>query len=275
MGFIGGTVGYHILKRISKGTEVSYIDSSAYLGKSKIETLLGTDFWSEIQDKAVIDFGCGDGTESVELAQRGARRVIGVDIQERLLKVARSRATSAGVGDRCVFTAQPMEPADLIIAIDSFEHFDDPLAILKIMHDMLDPGGCVVAAFGPTWYHPFGGHLFSVFPWAHLIFTEKALVRWRSDFKTDGATCFGDVEGGLNRMTISRFKRIIKQSPFKLVKLELVPIKRLRPFANRFTREFVTSIVRCKLKPRDQTFETKNLTVGGKYCLISLAVLLY
>jgi hypothetical protein len=58
------------------------------------------------------------------------------------------------------------------------------------MRRMIKPDGCVIAAFGPTWFHPLGGHLFSVFPWAHLIFTERALIRWRSDFKTDGATRF-------------------------------------------------------------------------------------
>jgi hypothetical protein len=54
-----------------------------------------------------------------------------------------------------------------------------------------------------------GGHLFSVFPWAHLIFSEQALIRWRSDFKSDGATRFSEVAGGLNQMTIRRFERLI------------------------------------------------------------------
>ncbi len=52
------------------------------------------------------------------------------------------------------------------------------------MNTLLQPAGEVLVSFGPTWYHPLGGHLFSVFPWAHLIFSEKALIRWRSTFKT-------------------------------------------------------------------------------------------
>ena len=47
-----------------------------------------------------------------------------------------------------------------------------------MMESYLAPGAKVIATFGPTWYHPLGGHLFSVFPWAHLIFTERALLRW-------------------------------------------------------------------------------------------------
>ena len=104
--------------------------------------------------------------------------------------------------------------------------------------------------FWPTWYHPLGGHLFSVFPWAHLVFTEASLIRWRSDFKTDGATRFCEAEGGLNQMTIRRFRSIVAESDFKFAEFEPVPIRKLRIIANRVTREFTTAIVRCKLVPR-------------------------
>ncbi|HST22979.1 MAG TPA: class I SAM-dependent methyltransferase [Blastocatellia bacterium] len=251
MGLIGGTLGYSLLRKISKDGKTGYMDGSVYVNKSKLETLLGNDFWHDIRDKVVIDFGCGTGADSVEMAERGARSVIGIDIQERFLAVAREQARQAGVSDRCTFATRTDERADVIVAIDSFEHFDDPAAILKTMREMIKPDGCVIASFGPTWYHPLGGHLFSVFPWAHLIFTEKALIRWRSDFKSDGATRFNEVEGGLNQMTIRRFQRIVRESPFKFARFEAVPIKKLQRIANRMTREFTTAVIRCKLVPRD------------------------
>ncbi|MGH9845630.1 MAG: class I SAM-dependent methyltransferase [Blastocatellia bacterium] len=212
--------------------------------------MLGPEFWHEIKNKTVIDFGCGVGAEAVEMAEKGAGKVIGVDYQERWLKVAREHAARASVSDRCTFTTHSAEFADIIIAIDSFEHFNDPGGILSQMRGMLNRGGYVLAAFGPTWYHPLGGHLFSVFPWSHLIFTEKALIRWCSDFKTDGATRFSEVAGGLNQMTIRRFERIVEQSQFRFAAFEARPIRQLKPLANRFTREFTTSIVRCKLVPK-------------------------
>ena len=248
---IGGTLGYNLLRKISKDGNTGYMDGSVYANKSKIETLLGNDFWHDIHDKVVIDFGCGTGADSVEMAGRGARSVIGIDIQERHLAAARERAKQSGISDRCTFATKTDERADVIVAIDSFEHFDDPAAILKTMREMIKPDGCVIASFGPTWYHPLGGHLFSVFPWAHLIFTEKALIRWRSDFKSDGATRFQEVEGGLNRMTIRRFEAIVKESPFEFARFETVPIKKLQMMANRLTREFTTAVIRCKLVPRD------------------------
>jgi hypothetical protein len=49
-------------------------------------------------------------------------------------------------------------------------------------------------------------------------------------------------------MTIARFLRILGESPLHVERFELVPIRRLRRFHNRLTREFFTSIVRCRLR---------------------------
>jgi hypothetical protein len=98
----------------------------------------------------------------------------------------------------------------------------------------------------------------SHFPWTisrgagqHLILSEKALIEWRSDFKTDGATRFGEVAGGLNQMTIRRFEKLVEDSPFLLSSLVLVPIRKLRWLHNRWTREFTTAVIRCRLVKMD------------------------
>lgn len=115
------------------------------------------------------------------------------------------------------------------------------------MHGMLKDDGFVLLSFGPTWYHPLGGHLFSVFPWSHLLFSEEAQIQWRSDFKTDGATRFGEVEGGLNKMTIKNFLRLVHESDFRFQSFHLVPIKPLAWAYNRLTRECTTSVIDCTL----------------------------
>lgn len=248
MAVIGGILGYYILRAISP-TEPRGMSGGAYGSQNKLETLLGACLWTDIRDKRVIDFGCGPGVEAVQMAQRGAKYVYGIDTNERWLGIARDYARRAAV-QNVEFAATPPEPADIIISLDAFEHFADPHHILQIMSEMLRPGGYVLAAFGPTWYHPLGGHLFSVFPWAHLIFSEQSLCRWRSHIRNDGAQRFSEVEGGLNKMTIRRFEHLVAQSPFRLEYLETVPIRASRRFHNHFTREFLTAIVRCKLVPR-------------------------
>lgn len=238
---------YRMLKRIAP-SEPTHMDGSAYANRSKLEVLLGPALLDEVRGKDVIDFGCGVGSEAIELA-RVARSVYGLDISARLLEQARARAKAANVEDRCTFgLVPPSHQVDVIVSIDSFEHFGDPAAILATMHDLLRPGGRVVASFGPTWYHPYGGHLFSVVPWAHLVFGERALIRWRDDIRSDGATRFHEVEGGLNQMTIRRFERLVERSPLRLAHLEAVPIRRLARLHNRLTREFTTSIVRCVME---------------------------
>ncbi|MGP8246069.1 MAG: class I SAM-dependent methyltransferase [Bryobacteraceae bacterium] len=237
---------YRILKRISPGAP----DGGAYEGQSKLAVLMGDEFFTKIAGKVVIDFGCGEGAEAVEMAGRGARQVIGIDVREDVLEAARQRAVSAGVQDKCLFALSTKELADIVVSLDAFEHFADPAGVLRIMSTLLEPAGEAILSFGPTWYHPLGGHLFSVFPWAHLIFSEKALIRWRSTFKTDGATRFSEVAGGLNQMTIAKFEELIAGSPLKAASLELVPIKKLRGLHNRLTREFTTAIVRCRLVKR-------------------------
>ncbi|HMF99455.1 MAG TPA: class I SAM-dependent methyltransferase [Vicinamibacterales bacterium] len=253
MAIVGGGLATRILMRLSPTGRggLSQGTPKAYQNQSKLEVLLGPSIWEEIRDKTVIDFGCGEGIEAVELSEHGARHVIGIDLWDYWLWLATERARQHGVSDRCTFA--PMwdgrTRADIIISLDSFEHFDDPAAILTAFQRMLKPDGSVIACFGPTWYHPYGGHLYSIFPWAHFIFTEKALVAWRSTLPNKSAVR-SFRETGLNQMTIARFETLVEQSPFRFASFEAVPIRRLRWAATGLLREFTTSIVRCRLEPR-------------------------
>jgi len=251
MGIIGGQIGYRLLRLVAPRDKSSSSDTVKEIkvcSDTKLSTFFGDDFFDLIKDKVIIDFGCGAGSQSIEMAQKGAKKVIGVDIQEHLLEYATQHAEYMGLAECCVFAKHTDELADVIISKDAFEHFTDPAAILKLMSRLLKPDGYVLASFGPTWLHPYGGHLFSVFPWSHLIFTENAQIMWRSDFKTDGATKFSEVAGGLNQITIAKFENIVATSPFEIEWLEPVPIRGISIFRNKLLRELGSSIVRCKLK---------------------------
>jgi SAM-dependent methyltransferase len=241
------TLEYRLLRWLAPG-EPTHMSGAAYAGKSKLTTLLGSELLDRAREQEVLDFGCGIGTEAMELSQH-AKAVFGLDINERQIEQARSAADERGLNGRCEFGTRV--PAgrrfDVIVSIDSFEHFDDPAAVLKTMRDLLAPSGVVLISFGPTWYHPLGGHLFSIFPWAHLLFSEEALIRWRSDIRSDGATRFSEVEGGLNQMTIRRFERLAHASGLSVEYLETVPIRKLKWAHAGFTREFTTAVVRAVL----------------------------
>lgn len=253
MGIVGGELGYGMLRKIAPLRDATpeqvaaLREGDSNVLNTKLTQYFGDSFFDLIRGKTVLDFGCGVGCQSVELARIGARRVIGLDIQEHVLAEARELARQQSVSEICHFTTSTDELADIIISKDAFEHFSDPAAILQRMSELLKPDGAVLAAFGPTWLHPYGGHLFSVFPWSHLIFTERALIRWRSDFKADGATRFGEVAGGLNQITIRRFERLVEDSPLRFEHLDTIPIRGIHLLKHSLLRELGSSIVCCKL----------------------------
>jgi SAM-dependent methyltransferase len=249
MAFLGGELGYRLLRALWSGP-TDHLSGKAYANKDKLQLVLGLNVYEEFEGKIVVDFGCGEGLEAIRIAQNGAARVIGLDIQEQLLVRARENARKSSVCDRCEFTKSTDEKCDVVVSVDSFEHFDNPAAILGIMRNLLKPNGYVWASFGPTWYHPYGGHVFSPFPWAHLIFTENVLLRRRFDIKRNKVARFKDVPEGLAQLSIRRFQQVVDESGFDFISFEAVPIRKLRFFANPMTREFTTSVVRCKLKPR-------------------------
>ena len=64
--------------------------------------------------------------------------------------------------------------------------------------------------------------------------------------RDDGATSYA--ECGLNRMTVRRFERMVLNSRFHVEFMRPVPIRKLKPLHNRFTREFITAVVQCRLR---------------------------
>ncbi|HLA11557.1 MAG TPA: class I SAM-dependent methyltransferase [Pyrinomonadaceae bacterium] len=249
MGILGGEVGYRLLRNLVKvcpGNEIT----TAYDGLSKMEVFFGPQIWRELANKTVLDFGCEAGVEAIDMAQHGVPRVIGLDIREEPLASARLAAKKAGVEGSCVFTNETDEKVDVIVSLDAFEHFADPIAILDVMRRLLKDNGYVLTCFGPTWYHPLGGHGFSIFPWAHLVFTESVLMRWYREDSGRPVHHFNEVAGGLNQLTIRRFEKIVTESEFEFDSIQAMPIRKLRLISNRLTREFTTAVVKCKLVPK-------------------------
>jgi SAM-dependent methyltransferase len=247
MSIIGGQSAYWLLKtffsRKRSAVEGPLPGKSNYY--ARLTTIVGDASWEQMSSARILDFGCGHGAGIMDLSRRGATRLIGFDNRPEVLEIARQRAVKADLDTRCQFISElpAQECAEFVISIDAFEHFDDPASVLSTMARLLVRGGRVIASFGPTWYHPRGGHLFSPFPWAHLLVSEAALCRWRRDFRDDGAQRFGEVEGGLNQFSIASFERIFRNSDLQLEKFITRPIRGTELFYNRINREFLTSIV--------------------------------
>ncbi|MFA5095648.1 MAG: class I SAM-dependent methyltransferase [Candidatus Paceibacterota bacterium] len=59
--------------------------------------------------KKVLDYGCGNGIHSVFPLKAGAEKLVGIDLSEKSLEVARDRAKSEKVGDRIEFLKMDCE----------------------------------------------------------------------------------------------------------------------------------------------------------------------
>ena len=90
-----------------------------------------------IEGKTVIDIGSGPGHYAVALAARGAARVLGVDFAPGMIEIARQRAASAGVTDRCTFslgdfmTISGDETFDYAIVMGFMDYIEEPRALIE------------------------------------------------------------------------------------------------------------------------------------------------
>jgi SAM-dependent methyltransferase len=98
----------------------------------------------------VLDAGCGDGLLALALAERHPGwRLLGVDLREELLRVARGRALARNLPnvrfERADLTrAVPQDGFDVVLAIECLEEIEDDRAALRVMASSLAPGGMMV-----------------------------------------------------------------------------------------------------------------------------------
>jgi len=64
------------------------------------------------KDKTVLDWGCGNGVHTVPLAAMGAKKVIGIDLSEKLLELGRAKARAAGMKHKIKFLKMDCEKTD-------------------------------------------------------------------------------------------------------------------------------------------------------------------
>jgi len=102
--------------------------------------------------ETVLDYGCGPGNDVVGFAVHSeARRVIGMDVSDTALRLARHRLALHGIGDERVSLVRlsdrrheiPLDDAsvDFVSSQGVIHHTSDPLAILRELHRVLRPGG--------------------------------------------------------------------------------------------------------------------------------------
>jgi ubiquinone/menaquinone biosynthesis C-methylase UbiE len=128
-----------------------------------------------------LDVGCGSGDLSFDMAHivGAGGKVVGIDMDETKVRLAREQAGAAGLANiefRVLDIANgEVEPAafDLVHARFVLCHIPDPLQVLKRMRQALRPGGVIVVTdvdFRGYFCHPDCQAL-----WRHVeLYTEAA-----------------------------------------------------------------------------------------------------
>src|SRR5258706_3921896 len=107
------------------------------------------------RDATLLDVGCGPGRYGIELARRGAKRCLGVDVAANMIDIARAEAERAGVGDRCAWEVSDFlsfrgdEKFDAVVAMGYYDYLEDPRAHLEKMIALAS--GHVFASFPKRW----------------------------------------------------------------------------------------------------------------------------
>lgn len=217
----------------------------------------GRGILDEIRGKDVLDCGCGYGKHAVAYLRSGARHVTAVDIGPDNIAHTRALAEEQGLASRVSAVLADaarleLEPdsIDTVVSVNTFEHFMDAEGVLSCCRRPLRRGGKFVITFGPPWLHPYGSHMhfFTKLPWVHLLFPERVVMGVRANFRDDGATRYGDVEGGLGRMTVRRFEELSRKAGYAVERLDLRAIKGIDVLTwLPVLRELLTNRVNCIL----------------------------
>jgi SAM-dependent methyltransferase len=215
----------------------------------KIEKMLNIRVLDEFNPGMnVLDFGCGLGEETLRWAQRCPNvNFTGIDTNVNSIASARAQARA---NLRFLTQIPEGEVFERIVSLDAFEHFVEPEQVLRTMKELLAPGGEILVSFGPPWLHPRGSHIPIPVVWNHVFFTEKSLLKWRAQYRDDGARNW--TEAGMGRMTIKKFIEVVKAEGFLFEEFEAVPIRATRFLHNRLTWEFLTSHVTARLRPHSR-----------------------
>ena len=199
-----------------------------YFNYQKIEN---KKFWKRLggkpdfKGKTVLDFGCGYGALSLEIADSEAAFVSAIDLEEEALIFARENLDEnfQNLKKKVNFKKIDIlkknvidQKFDIIVSKDTFEHTQNLSDVLMKMNQLLNDGGKAYIGFGPLYnfYNGDHGRTDMYFPWFHLFFSEKFIINRINKKKNINITQIQDL--GLSKYSLKEYENFFTNSHFKI-----------------------------------------------------------
>lgn len=114
-----------------------------------------------IDDKTALDIGCGYGSQALTIAQM-AKRVIGIDIKEELIREAQENRTRLKASAEFIRASAECLPfrdscCDIVMILEALEHVQNEEIALKETRRVLKSSGYLVVSV-PNKLYPFEMH---------------------------------------------------------------------------------------------------------------------
>ena len=98
----------------------------------------------DLKDKTILDLGCGFGEHCKRFVESGAKKVIGIDISEKMLEIAKQENADSKI----TYINMPMENIwqlnekfDVVVSSLAFHYVEDFSGVVKNIYDMLNENG--------------------------------------------------------------------------------------------------------------------------------------
>lgn len=103
----------------------------------------------------VLDVACGTGVLIPDYLSRDVASVTGVDISPEMIRIASEKFPQNNVRFLCADVE--LLPADrkydCVMVYNAFPHFPDPENLIRVLSDLLKPGGTLTVAHGMSRAH--------------------------------------------------------------------------------------------------------------------------
>lgn len=216
---------------------------------------------TSVENKTMLDVGCGYGGRSVYYALKKAN-IVAIDFKADKFKTANLFAKQKQVEERVNFqvanaVSLPFDSNtfDIVMSNNVMPYISPPLAGLNEFKRVVKPDGLICINFGPPWRAPMCPETGTTFPWTHLLFSQDAIIKayikmGKGDFFKNR---YDNIYKYINKLTIKSYHQLLASADLDIICFKLWTRPYVAPFLHiPFLKEYfcaqIISVTRKKTR---------------------------